>query len=408
MPAFAPNPRYIGYSLKFFKRIFSRDYRAAVAAEAAGDYVMAAEHYGLIVLSDDAARMHMEIAKRAKSHEDRIEAYRDAMHWSAADSTITKQASEGLGIAIIERLESQGIATNTDFKQMREAAEFLCQANTPEAWIKAGQAWEKTGDKDEAIHAYSQGGAIDDVERLLNADAEAEEWERQKHNAFQKYEMHKRVGERDAALLSLKKCLAVANSKGEYRRILDELESKILTSGRVHLRVQQKRTLAILARQRVTLGRDPLSDLPLRSGGISRRHAEITLSKDGFSLVDLRSKNGTSLGGIRIANKVSLSQKGTFTLAGRCRLHFSANSTQLSLNVEKGVDQGTHALIVKSEQEIDLTPWNINATIYFERGRPYFASSLTVELNNEIIKAGKIQLIRGDLLAIEGQEIFVE
>ena len=55
------------------------------------------------------------------------------------------------------------------------------------------------------------------------------------------------------------------------------------------------------------LGRDPASAVPIDDSTVSRHHARIVLHAGGAVLEDLGSKNGTWLGGSRIASSVPLS-----------------------------------------------------------------------------------------------------
>jgi len=50
----------------------------------------------------------------------------------------------------------------------------------------------------------------------------------------------------------------------------------------------------------LTLGRDPLCEVPLRDPGVSRRHARLELQGDRYILQDIGSSNGTFLNGVRI------------------------------------------------------------------------------------------------------------
>ena len=59
--------RLRGYTggVSFLRRMFSADYRAAVAAEAAGNVDLAAERYALAGEHEGAVRMHLARAARA-------------------------------------------------------------------------------------------------------------------------------------------------------------------------------------------------------------------------------------------------------------------------------------------------------------------------------------------------------
>ncbi len=52
----------------------------------------------------------------------------------------------------------------------------------------------------------------------------------------------------------------------------------------------------------VTIGRDPDCDVPIDNLGISRKHATIEKSAQGFVLTDLKSHNGTYVQGSRVHN----------------------------------------------------------------------------------------------------------
>ena len=72
--------------------MFSADYRAAVAAEAAGNVDLAAERYALAGENDGAVRMHLARAARAGNRLAEIGALRDAMRWAGEDPVLRRQA----------------------------------------------------------------------------------------------------------------------------------------------------------------------------------------------------------------------------------------------------------------------------------------------------------------------------
>jgi pSer/pThr/pTyr-binding forkhead associated (FHA) protein len=56
-----------------------------------------------------------------------------------------------------------------------------------------------------------------------------------------------------------------------------------------------------LTRESLQVGRDPAADLVLRDQTVSRLHASLDRRGDGWSVTDLGSTNGTSVGGRRLA-----------------------------------------------------------------------------------------------------------
>lgn len=62
------------------------------------------------------------------------------------------------------------------------------------------------------------------------------------------------------------------------------------------------------------IGRDPAADYPVLDPTVSRRHAEIVRSADGWRLRDLGSSNGTELNGIRLIGDRPLREGDTIAL----------------------------------------------------------------------------------------------
>src|SRR6476659_9610816 len=105
--------------------MFSADYRAAVAAEAAGNVDLAAERYALAGEHEGAVRMHLARAARAGTRQAEIAALRDALRWAGDDPQLVKQASKALGGGLWESGRVEGSATERDRTKVREAADFL-------------------------------------------------------------------------------------------------------------------------------------------------------------------------------------------------------------------------------------------------------------------------------------------
>ena len=62
------------------RRLFSKTYRDALSAEAAGEYMTAAEQYALAGMPGKVSEMHMVRARRAKPT-DRADLLDDALRW---------------------------------------------------------------------------------------------------------------------------------------------------------------------------------------------------------------------------------------------------------------------------------------------------------------------------------------
>jgi hypothetical protein len=387
------------------RRLFSADHRAAVAAEAAGDVELAAERYALAGDHAGAVRMHLARAARAPTRLGELAALRDAMRWAGEDPALRKQAAAALGKALWDAVRAEGIATERDRAKVREAAELLV---TGENHALAGEALETIHDHLAAANAYSAGGLVERMEAALAKDDAVLHAVHEETDAFAGYQTAMRVGRRDEARGEIVRAVgAAASSAAEYRRLLDQLDTAMLTAGKVELRRRGKPLIVACAAPRIVLGRDPLCDLTLRAGGVSRQHAEIERTGDGFLLRDLDSRNGTSLAGLPLAGRVPLVTGGQFGLGEECAIDFEVAGGVLLLRVRGGLDRGV-ALIAGTEgQRLELAPLGLPLEVIFQRGRPLLGrgSGRAVTFNDEPLGDVRVQVIRQDRLLADGEEI---
>jgi tetratricopeptide (TPR) repeat protein len=393
--------------VSFLRRVFSSDYRAAVAAEAAGNVDLAAERYALAGEHEGAVRMHLARAARAPTRQGEIGALRDALRWAAEDPELMKRASKALGRALWENAKAEGIATERDRQKVREAAEYLVAGDDH---ASAGEALESIGDLAAASQAYSAGGLVERMEAALSKEDERYHKQREESDAFASYETHMRVGRRDDARADLARAIGAAGDKaGEYRRLLDQLDTALLTAGKVELKRRGKPSIVACAAHKIVLGRDALCDLALRAGGVSRQHAEIEHTAEGFQLRDLDSRNGTSLAGLPLVGKVPLVGSGRFGLGDELSLDFETAGDALILRVATGLDRGVTLIAGVDGQRLDLAPAGLGIDLVFQRGRPLLGRGTCKEVrfNDEPLGELRVQLIRGDRLLADGDEIDV-
>ena len=407
--------------MSFLRRVFSADYRAAVQAEAAGNVELAAERYAMAGEHEGAVRMHLARAARAPTRQAELAALRDALRWAGEDRELRRQAAKALGRALWENAKAEGIATERDRTKVREAAEMLVLGD---AHALAGEALEAIGDHQAAALAYSSGGFVEKMEQALAKNDAAEARTRDEADAFASYQTHMRVGRRDDARKELARAIASAKEIGEYRRLLDQLDTALLTAGRVELRRRNKPSIVACAAPKIVLGRDALCDLPLRAGGVSRQHAEIERTGGTFQLRDLDSRNGTWFGaagtaapnrsvtrgaGLPLAGKVPLKDHGRFELGDQCAIDFEHDGSVLILRVASGLDRGL-ALIAGDEGVLlRLAPLGTHLELVFQRGRPLLSRGTCKEVtfDGEPLGDLHVQLIRGDRVVADGDEIDV-
>jgi tetratricopeptide (TPR) repeat protein len=392
--------------VSFLRRVFSADYRAAVAAEAAGNVDLAAERYALAGEHDGAVRMHLARAARAATRQSEIAALRDALRWAGEDPGLRRRAAKALGRALWDTAKAEGIATERDRMKVREAAELLVSGDDHNL---AGEALESIGDHQGAAQAYSAGGLVEKMEQALNKEDSAHDRAREEKDAFESYQTNMRVGRRDDARTELVRAIAAAASAGEYRRLLDQLDTTLLTSGKLELKRRGKPSIVACAVHKIVLGRDALCDLALRAGGVSRQHAEIDHGGDGFQLRDLDSRNGTTIGGLPLVGRVPLVGVGRFGLGDECSIDFEEAASLLVLKIANGLDRGVALIAGADGAKLDLAPLGIGLDVVFQRARPMLGRGTLrdVTFNNEPLGDLRVQVIRGDRIVADGEEIDV-
>ncbi|MEO8549859.1 MAG: FHA domain-containing protein [Kofleriaceae bacterium] len=407
--------------MSFLRRVFSADYRAAVAAEAAGNVDLAAERDPLAGEADGADRMHLARAARAGTRLAEIGALH-ALHGPyLARQPHLANAAKALGRALWESLRVEGVATERDRAKVREAAELLVVGEDHQT---AGEALEMIGDLPGAAQAYSAGGYVEKMEATLAKDDAVAERAHDEADAFANYETHMQVGRRDDARAELSRALADAAVAGEYRRMLDQLDTSLLTGARVELKRRGKPSIIACAAPKIVIGRDALRDLPLRAGGVSRQHAEIDrlAGRDTpipvanvapitarFQLRDLDSRNGTSLAGMPLVGKVPLRGAGRFGLGDECTIDFEVTDGILILRIANGLDRGVALIAGDEGTKLSLAPLGSGLDLIFQRGRPLLGrgGARDVLFNDEPLGDLRVQLIRGDRINSDGDEIDV-
>jgi tetratricopeptide (TPR) repeat protein len=386
--------------------MFSADYRAAVAAEAAGNVDAAAQRYALAGELQGAVRMHIARAARATTRRDEVAALRDALRWAGDDPALRAQASRPLGRALLESAVAEGVATQRDRDRVREAAELLVAGGDFSA---AGDAYESIADLAAAAQAYSSGGLIDRLEAILAKESAQTERDRDEGESFKNYETYMRIGRRDDARAELMRAIAAGDRAGSYRRLLDQLDSALITGGRIELKRRNSPSVFACVASKITIGRDALCDLPLRAGCVSRQHAVIDRTDTEFLLRDGGSRNGTLLEGLPLFGAVPLVGSGRFGLGHECSVQFDLMDGILVLSAVDGLDRGVSLIAGAPEGILELRRVGLPLEMTFRDGRPLLGrgAALKVTVNGEPLGDLRVQLIRGDQIVADDDEVAI-
>jgi hypothetical protein len=390
--------------VSFLRQLWSSDLRAARAAEAAGDPDAAATHYGLAGDREGAVRMHLARAARAADRLTEIACLRDALHWAGDEAPLVARTSAALGRALAAKVKAEGVATARDRERLREAAQLLVAGG---AHREAGEAYRAVGDLAAAAAAFSDAGLIDKVEATLGEDEARAAREQSARAAFADYQLALSLGRRGEAKAALIASLT-AEPSDDRQRLLDALSAELITGGRVELRPRGGDPVIVTARAVVGLGRDAVCELPLRTGGVSRRHAELEVSPEGFTVRDAGSRNGTLIGGLPVAGRVPLVERGAVALGEDCRLDYQVVDGALYLRVATGLDRGRQLVVTRPGVAVALAPAGLACQVRFVDGSPWLGrTDGPLTLGSTKIGAGQVQLIVGDVVTWDDVRIDV-
>lgn len=392
------------------RRIFSSEYRKALAAEAGGDYLSAARSYGMCGEVSKVIQMHLAQARLESTLEARITQLRAALE--AATAGKDPQRRELLG-QLADKLSQQAAQLDPSTVQgqqsLGEAASLFEEAGL---WQRAGDCHLQLEDRNQAAAAYAKAGLPDRVEDLLTQEEEQRRKRRTTEDRFKDYQMHLEAGQRDEAARALRDCAETATQPGEYRRLLDDLEKRLLSSGRVCLDLDGKR-ITLAGRFPVWLGRDADCELRVRGSSVSRRHAGITWNaeRQEFWVSDGGSYNGTLLNGLKLAAEMPLPTSGTLQLGSGCILEFKLLGEPADcfwLTVGLSLDQGMQLLASQKPMELNHTlEGGPPLIISFDDGRPLArATGGNLLLNGNRVNGG-VQLIVDDQLRLDDHRIRV-
>jgi FHA domain-containing protein len=399
----------------FFKRMFSADFRRAVAAEAAGDYAEAARAYALAGERVKVAEMHLLRAERAPSPGAKLHELRAAVRWTELESVEGRNARRRIARALFNWARTSAVVGDPERQVVREAAQLSADVGD---FTAAGECLEFIGDEFAAAEAYQKGGDVERLESVLQREEHRRKRDTRVHDAFEEYKLALAAGERDRALEAIRSCAELPLPTGKdvaeltrertsYQRLREELEGKLIADGSVIVRagaVGHTRERRYVGSFPLVMGRDATCQLALRDVGISRHHAEVVTHDDGsFVLRDRDSKNGTTLAGVRIAGELPLAGEGDIGLGELCVIHYAQVGETLTLEVTRGLDRGLRVVAGRGALDVEGV-----GELFFIDGRPRLSplGGRLLYLNGVHASAG-IQLIRGDVVELGEQRLEV-
>ena len=94
-------------------------------------------------------------------------------------------------------------------------------------------------------------------------------------------------------------------------------------------------TIYELREESIILGRSPTCEIVIPEEAASRQHAQIQLDHEGYSLVDLKSRNGTALNGLTIQGRTILRDRDRISICSTT-FEYQAGTKKVSVETETG------------------------------------------------------------------------
>lgn len=376
--------------MSLFRRIFGSSFRRARRAEGRGDYRDAAAHYVDAELPEDAARCLLLLAARTEDQRERVNAFRDALHWLPEDHPQRTEIEGRLGLTILDGVRDQETLTSSEKRQVEEAALLLERAERPG---DAAQAYGLLGRQDEVARCLQASGDVEKLEELLEESGDESTRKRKVGRALSDHAMSMKVGARREALSALRRAADLAPEDPDLLPKLRRLEGRKPALNHLRLRVGDTEIKLVHA-ERATLGRE--GDFVVRGASVSREHARVGLGPESVVVEDLGSRNGTLVSGIPVAGDITLEGDAEIGLGDMVRVRLRPRSSHLDLEVLGGLDRGLRGVLGTGTLAVP----GCDATLSFPGGWPTLLAE-EVELEGTRVVA-EVELLVGDRLEVSG------
>lgn len=366
----------------------SRVFRATGAAERAEADGRIEDAVRLYLDAGDraeATRALLRAAQTADSLSLRRDRYARAFQLARLD-VLRAEARRGLAEVTLAEFESAPPRSDEERRRLTEAARDLESLGAPR---EAARAWEFLDDREAVVRALTAAG---DIERLEKVTEDRESHERlalRRRAAIEGFESSWQSGARLAALDTLRAWVLEHGEDREARRLLDERQAMVITSGRCTV-VYGEQRVTVVGRFPVVLGRE--GEVVLRGASVSRRHCQVEPRGDGFTVKDLGSRAGTAIDGIAIGAELQLRSGQKLSLGIDLTLAIDAAPHRLSLRIDRGMDQGREISFCSAGYVTPLGRIDFNAdNIVFTPTEPVLLDGQRVALQFVVARGDRIE-----------------
>lgn len=365
----------------------SRVFRSTSAAERA-------EAEGRI---EDAARLYLESGNRAEAVRVLLRAGETARtleerrtwlvraYGMARTEELRDEARKGLCLVTLAEAEAAAPRTEDDRRRLRDAAADLERFGL---YREAGRAWALLEDREAVVRVLTLAGDVDMLEKVTGDRDNAERMSLRRRAAMEDFAARWCSGDRPGALRELAAWVSTHGDDHEAREALDTSTALVVRNGCCSFDLDGARALYV-GRLPARLGRD--GDVHLRGATVSRRHAVVRATAEGFTLEDGGSRAGTTLNGVPLAAALPLNPGAVIGIGADVTLRVlpALGVGVLVLEIEHGLDRGCRVVIVTGNSTLPV------GSLRFDEGLAVMTPSSAVSLNGQKV-ALAFTLAHGD------------
>ncbi|WP_394822393.1 FHA domain-containing protein [Pendulispora albinea] len=287
-----------------FDRIFGKGGYAQVArrAELRGDLARAAELWGLAGLPEETARVMILRGDAEVDPIIRRQHYLQAKSIAPDDHPVRAEARRKHALLTLS-MAKDGAFSSARRQELLAAAQELEELAEP---LQAADAYRLAADEEGEARALTQAGEIEKLESLLASEQDRQRRERARQQMAAEMDMMVAGGRRREALSAGQTWVATDSEDRMLRERCDTLRAR-RTKGSILRAVVEGHERLIAFGTEIVLGRTE-GEILVASHAVSRRHLRIVREGSETFVMDVGSRNGTQLRGMRIAGRLAVGE----------------------------------------------------------------------------------------------------
>jgi len=385
-----------------FDRIFGDRGSAADArkAELRGDLTRAIDLWAEADKPEEVARVMILRGDAETDVRQRLQHYVQAVGTAPTGSPVHKQARIKRASFMLALAGDSPISATTRRDLLHAAKDLEDLGETD----RAAEAYALAKDTEGQARALMHGGDVERLEALLSDEQSKVTLERGRSRAHSEVEMLLFAGRRREALAAAQRLAEGAPLDREARQWVDGLLARRVVAGVCRI-VLSGRPLNLIVDDEVVIGRTE-GALLVPSTVLSRRHLSFAKRKDGVVVaLDLGSRNGTFLRGMRIAGPLPIGDGVELELGGTVKVRVAPSAVfEGAIDVEVGGERYVGplgpALLGVGAWRLERTP---DGWVEFVTGDgpPAYGGDMVMSSRTTLLVGDRFAEVRGGQAALE-------